>query len=287
MQALSQEKPVPFASHLYRMLLTFYPRAFQERFGAEMDEIFTEAFDEHLDNGLLDTFQFLWREFTEAPANIFDQHLAAKSAWLRPYPIHLLAFTFGFILIALSDVLSSFQTTNSLQSFIFQSICYLIVGGLGGWAIGCSQDPHRKKAFALSGAIGFLLANRLVMQLFNTYFPDAFITSKAGIAFFVPFLYPILAGAIYGLFIGATTKNWRLALRFTGISILALFAGFFVNRLSAALMQSFLFPGSLLGMADQANWLIYLFVPDILEGLLLGAAFGSFAQRQARAVLVR
>ncbi len=282
MQTYPQESQISLASHFYQILLSLYPREFRARFGAEMHEVFDEALAENREQGLGNAFRFLWREFTEAPASIFDQHLAAKSVWLQPYRLNLEAFTLGFILIGVSDSINTFQWMNLIhydQSFFFQLLTYLLTGGLGGMAISCALDPTRKKFFILCGSVGFLFANLFSLQIFKSYFPDAMTTAQTGWATYLPWLYPLMIGAIYGLFIAIPAGKWCTALRCIWMSTLAFLAGYIVNRLSAALMQSYLFSGSLYGMAGQANLLIYIFVPDILEGLLLGVIFGSLAQR--------
>jgi hypothetical protein len=281
MQNHLQESQASLATHFYQILLLLYPREFRNRFGAEMHGVFVEALAENREQSFWNVFQFLWHEFTEAPASIFDQHQAARSPWLQPYHLNLSAFTLGFILIGVYDSINTFNWLNFIhfdQSFFFLLITYLLTGGLGGLAIGCALGPTHKKFFVLSGSIGFLLANLFSLQIFKLYFPDAMTSTQTGWATYLPLLFPLMTGVIYGFFIAIPTVKWRIALRCVWMSMLAFLAGYFVNRLSAALMQSYLFPGSLLGKAHQANYLIYIFVPDILEGLLLGVIFGGLAQ---------
>ncbi|HAF61474.1 MAG TPA: hypothetical protein DCK95_04015, partial [Anaerolineaceae bacterium] len=229
------------ASWIYRAGLCLYPKSFRKRFGTEMNEVFKEALVEHTQKGSLHTCLFLGREMIEAPISILNQHLAAKSFWEQPYPINILAFAFGFTLLGVNDVLNFYQVFNGSQIYLLNLLSYLLVGGLGGLAIGSILDHHRKKLFALSGAVGFLLANTLGAQLYFRIFPDAFTTTGSGIYFLIPFLYPILTGSIFGFFLGVTNSNWHGLFRYIGIGGLVLLAGFFVNRLSDALMQSYIF----------------------------------------------
>ncbi len=269
------------ASWIYLAGLCLYPKSFRKRFGAEMNEVFKEALVEHIQKGSLNTCLFLGRELIEAPISILNQHLAAKSFWGQPYPINILAFTFGFTLLGLNEVLNFYQVLNGFQIYLLNLLSYLLVGGVGGLAIGSIFDPQRRKLFAFSGAVGFLLANTLGTQLYFRIFPDAFTTIGNGIYFLIPFLYPILTGSIFGFFLGIANRNWCGLFRYTGIGSLVLFVGFFVNRLSDALMQSYLFSSSFQGVVQtgSGSLFVYLVLPYLLEGILVGTLFGGITQR--------
>jgi hypothetical protein len=63
-------------------------------------------------------------------------------------------------------------------------------------------------------------------------------------------------------------------------------AGFFLNRLSAALMLSYLLPVSAgVFLTPSGGWslIVYILVPYLLEGALLGALLGSTARRSGLA----
>ncbi|MCL4562534.1 MAG: hypothetical protein M1281_18220 [Chloroflexi bacterium] len=269
------------ATWWYRAILRLYPPSFRRRFGTEMKGVFEEALDEHTRNGPLEVALFLGREVIETPLSILDQHLAAKSFWVRPYPINLLAFTLGFTLLGLIDVWNASQGLTGIRGCLVNLLSLVFAGGTGSLAIGSILNPNRKSLFILCGAVGFLLANTLMKQIYLGIFPDAFTAPGSGISFLVPFLFPLLIGSIFGLFVGIANRSWRSLIRFTGWGGLALLAGFFVNRLSAALMQSYLFPSSLHGLAPAGSgWsFAYLVIPSLLEGMLLGALFGKITQR--------
>jgi hypothetical protein len=268
------------ASWIYRTGLCLYPKSFRKRFGTEMNEVFKEALVEHTQKGSLHTCLFLGREMIEVPISILNQHLAAKSFWEQPYTINILAFTFGFTLLGLNEVLDFYQVLNGSQIYLLNLLGYLLIGEMGGLAIG-SIDHHRRKFFALNGAAGFLIANTLGAQLYFRIFPDAFTTTRSGIYFLIPFLYPILTGSIFGFFLGIANRNWRGLFRYTGIGSLVLFVGFFINRLSDALMQSYLFHSSFQGIVQtgSGSLFVYLVLPYLLEGILVGTLFGRITQR--------
>lgn len=269
-------------SRIYRISLCLYPKSFHKRFGAEMYDVFQEALIEHTRKGCLHTSLFLGRELIEAPMNILNQHFAVDSFWKQPYPINILTFTFGFTLLGISTVLNFYQTLNGFQVYLLTLFCYLLVGGLGGTAIGTGHDPRKKKLFAFCGAIGSLLANTLGTQLTLQFFPDAFTPTGNGITFLSPFLHPILSGSIFGLFLGLANGNWHGVFRYIGIGCLAQFTGFFVNRLCDALMQSYLFHNSFQGInqtSSKSLFIIYLLLPYLLEGLSIGILYGGITQR--------
>ncbi len=271
------------ASRVYRMGLSLYPKAFRERFGAEMHEIFLEALDECAHQGAWNALQFVGREIIETPGSILEQHLARKTFWTKPYPINLLAFTLGFLLLGLIDTGINAMVLDGSSGYSIYLLSVLAVGGCGGLAIGAALNAPKKLQFAICGAAGFLLAHTLVQQMFFRFFPDAFLAPGTGIGFLIPFLYPFLQGSIFGLLIGLATRSWRATLRFVTAGGLALLAGFFVRRLSAALVQSFMFhsPTQDIVQTGTAGLLFFIVIPCLLEGALLGMIFGKTSQMHA------
>jgi len=266
------------ASWIYMASLGMYPKTFFDRFGSEMNDVFKEALDEHAQKGILNTILFIVRELIETPISIFNQHLSVKSFLVQAFPINIIAFTFGFTLLGLIDVMKYSLNLAWIQGGLINFLILIFIGGLFSLAIGSILDPRRKYLFALCGAVGFLLANTLVKQAFFWVFPDAFIAPGIGVNFLIPFLSPILTGSVFGLFIGVASGNWRGLLRWTSLGSVALLAGFFVNRLSAALLQSFLFhsPNQDITQIGIGG----LMIPYLLEGMLLGILFGGITQRR-------
>lgn len=271
------------ASRVYRMGLSLYPKAFRERFGAEMHETFLEALDECAHQGTWNTLQLMGREIIETPGSILEQHLARKSFWTKPYPINLLAFTLGFLLLGLIDTGINAMVLDGSSGYSIYLLSVLAVGGCGGLAIGAALNAPKKPHFAICGAAGFLLAHTLVQQMFFHFFPNAFLAPGTGISFVIPFLYPFLQGSVFGLLIGFATRNLHATLRFVTAGGLALLAGFFVRRLSAALVQSFMFhsPTQDIVQTGTAGLLFFIVIPCLLEGALLGMIFGKTSQMHA------
>ncbi len=269
------------ASWIYLFSLYLYPKRFRARFGQEMGEVFQQAFAEHAQNGIISLLGFLSRELIEAPLSILSQHISGKSFRERPYFVNIFAFTIGCIPFGIIEGLKIYLGFDGGVAYWVALLSYAFAGGIGGLAVGSILNPQRKIRFALSGALGFLLANTLLRKIFDGFFPDAFLAPGSGIGFWVPFLFPILGGSLFGLFIGAANRKWADLFRFVSWGSLALLAGFFVNRLSSALMQSYWFNSSIPGIAqtDFVALFVYLLLPYLLEGLLLGTLFGRAAQR--------
>jgi hypothetical protein len=266
------------AFQLYQTGLALYPHLFRERFGSEMKGIFLDALDDQAQQGPWAVFRFFLRELLDAPAGIFNQHLEAKTFWLRPYPINIGAFSVAFVLLGMIENTTFFQHLAGWAGYI---ITLLLIGGLSGLAIGSTLDPNRKKLFFLSGAIGFLIANTQVKSLFLRMFPEALSSPGVGWQFLIPFQYPIMIGSVFGLFIGMASGNWRGLFQWTGLGAFGMCAGFFINRLSAALMQSFLFHSPTQDIFQTGLWgvLSFLVIPYLLQGILLGTLFGGASQR--------
>ena len=91
-----------------------------------------------------------------------------------------------------------------------------------------------------------------------------------------------MMGSVYGLFTGAASGNLRHIIRLTTWGSLALTGGFMLNRLSAALIQSYLVQSPTQDFI-QTGWtgiLAYLIVPYLLEGMLLGILTCGIAKRK-------
>jgi hypothetical protein len=266
------------ASRIYQASLCMYPKSFFDRFGSEMNEVFKEALDEHAQKGLLYTLLFIVRELIETPISILNQHLSVKSFRVQPFSINIMAFTFGFALLGLIEILKNSLNFIWIQGGLINFLILTFIGGLFSLAIGTILDPRRKYLFALCGAFGFFLANTLVKQVYFWVFPDAFSAPGIGVNLLIPFLSPILTGSVFGFFIGVASGNSHGLLRWTSLGSLALLTGFFVNCFSAALMQSFLFHSPYQDIAHIG--IGGLIIPYLLEGILLGILLGGITQRR-------
>jgi len=261
---------------VYRASLAFYPRDYQKRFGCEMAAIFSDALEEKAQQGGLRAGFFMLRECLDAPSSIISQHLEAKSG----RHIQVLAFTIGFGLFGLANGI--FQGQNNLFRSLMTILILAAVGSITGLAIGSVVSPGRMKAFAACGAAGFLLANTLGEGLFRRLFSLSPNMNEIGWELFVPFVCPILQGVIFGLFLGAAHGTWRGLLRWSSISSLAFLAGFFLNRLSASLLQSYVVKSATqdIFLTGAVGLIFFILIPYLLQGLLLGVLFGRASQRR-------
>ncbi len=265
------------ATLIYRASLVFYPRAYQKRFGSEMTAIFGDVLEEKTrQGGLRAAGSFLLREYLDAPSSIISQHLEAKSGRQN----FVLAFTIGFGLFGLANGI--FEGQDHLFHSLMTILILAAVGGVTGLAIASAVEPERMKTFAVCGAVGFLLANTLGEGMFRRLFHFSPQTSGVGWEFFMPFLCPILQGIIFGLFLGAAHGTWRGLLRWSSISSLAFLAGFFLNRLSASLLQSYVVKSATqdIFLTGAAGLVFFFLIPYLLQGLLLGVLLGGASRRR-------
>ena len=266
-----------FILWIYRKSIFLYPKQFRLCFGTEMIYIFNELLIESSQKSFWTLLLFLGREIINAPKSIFQQHMEARSFWLRPYPINMLAFIIGFTLLGMIE-----QGFIGLYGWAFACLSFGIIGGVFGLAISIALVSSRKILFTMGGAVGFVLANTVVKQAYFRTFPEAYIEPGEGIYFLIPFLLPILAGSIFGLFIGLASGNMRSFFRWTVVGGVAMMSGFFMNRLIAALMLSYVFTTTpaLISQMISPALISYLLLPYVLEGIFLGSIFAKNTQRR-------
>lgn len=267
-----------FIGRLYDTSLRLYPRSFRQQFEREMQDIFREALKDHGEQGSSMVMRFLLRELFEAPGSILNQHLETRTGWLQPYPLSIGVFSIVFVLLGLIENIPVFQQWFGWFGYL---LALLLIGCVCGLVTGL-YHPGRKRLFLLGGAMGFLFANTLVKSFFFHLFPEAMAVPGVGWRFLIPFLYPILMGSVFGLFIGIASGTWRGLFQWVSWSSFGFFAGFFINRLSAALMQNFLLPSPTQNVTSLVGVIFFLLVPFFLQGILLGTVFGGVSQKQRR-----
>jgi len=291
------------AHKVYRAVLRLYPTGFRGRFGQEMSDVFEQAFAERLRRGFGPALGVLVQEILDAPGCIAREHIAERSpgdaagiaggyaaGYAGPlaasHPrlwsslVSALAFGVGFFLLGVTDVLRETYGNGELERLGLSGI--LCAGGFGGLGLGLIMDARKKGLFVLWGAVGFLFAQVFINCLYEGIFPNAMSTPAMSLQdLLIAFLYPLGMGCVFGLIIGAASLRGKCMLPFMVSGGLALMAGFFTNRLSAALMQSYLLPAPAGGIpSPEGGWLLlYILVPYLLEGVLLGALLGPAARR--------
>jgi len=232
----------------YQTSLSLYPKRFRYQFGFEMSEVFEEALDEQVKQGWASFLLFLGREFIETPISALHQHFLIKASWFMTYLNIIFAYTLGFFLLGLMEILNTTSFQNDIQGYMANLLNHLIVGGLGGLTVGIIIAPHKKTLFALGGIFCLLVP---------IIFPG-----RANLIFYF-LIYFVLFLAI---------RNWIGLLRLAGYGLLALLVGFFVNRFIAALVQSYLYhsPTQILSQTGAAMVLIPFLITGLSLGILLG-----------------
>ena len=228
----------------YQTCLFLYPKNFRRQFGFEMSGVFEEALDEQIQQGWPFILLFLGREILETPISAMKEQFAIKATWVKSYLDILFVYTLGFISLGLIIILNATNFQNEILRSIVNLLSKMLVGGMGGLTVGIIIAPHKKTLFALWGLI----------CLFT------FITFP-GVAFY-----------IFLLVVGWTIRSWRDLFRLAGYGMVVLLVGFFTHRLTAALVQNFLFhsPTQILSQTGPAMVLIPFLITGITLGILLG-----------------
>lgn len=240
------------ATWVYQSSLAFYPECFRNRFGSEMAWVFEEALDEQAQKGWPSTLAFLGREFIEVPVSIIIQHFLFKKFWLQSYLKVILAFTFGFSLLGLMELLLNSADRTGIPRYLMVLTTTIVAGGLAGLSFGIILTPNLKKILSLCGMAVFLL-----LWIFPNF----------------------LVGCSFYLILGITLWSRRDLLRLAAYGSLALVVAFFVNRLSAALVQSYVFHSPSQALAQTGPTMIL--IPYLCVGLSLGLLLGRIAPQQA------
>jgi hypothetical protein len=228
----------------YKTSLCLYPKNFRFRFGPEMIAVFEDALDDRIHQGWVAILLFLVHEIIETPISALGQHLAMKANRVKNYLDILIVYTLGFILLGLIIILSATNFQNEIQRSILNLLIKMLVGGMVGLTVGIIIAPHKKTLFALCGMI----------------------------CLFASVTFPGLAFYIFLFVVGWTIRSWRDLFRLAVYGILVLVVGFFTHRLTAALVQSFLFhsPTQILSQTGPAMVLLPLLITGITLGILLG-----------------
>lgn len=228
----------------YKTTLSLYPKNFRSQFSLEMNAVFEEALGEQIQLGWVSILLFLGRELFETPISALNQHFAIKATSIKSYLDIIFAYTLGFILLGLIDLMHATTLQNEIQGYIVNLVIYMTIGGLIGLTVGIITVPRKKTLFSLCGMVCFLTC----------------------------FVFPDFIGSIFLLVLVLAIRYWRRALRLAVYGTLSLLVGFMANRISAALLQSYLFhsPTQALPQTGPAMVLIPLLITGFSLGILLG-----------------
>ena len=67
-------QPASLVVRIYRLLLSFYPAAFRDEFGAEMQKVFAQAIAERSRGGVAKTLVICFRELKDFPGSLYRLH---------------------------------------------------------------------------------------------------------------------------------------------------------------------------------------------------------------------
>jgi len=229
---------------LYRSGLRLYPKDFREQFAVEMTDVFSQALDVHIRLGTFTAFCFLAREFIDTPLCALRRFFLSRAGAIKTYLIVIFLYSVSFTLLGLFNLIQASHSLTSVQVQIVIRLGHAVICGLGGLTVGILLHPRRQITFAALGMCFSL----------------------------VHFLFPSLAIELLICGAGVIVMKKAYFLRLAGYGTLILFVGWFVNRLAAALVQSYVFhsPTQLLSQTGPAM----VWLPFAVTGVMLGVLMG-------------
>jgi len=238
----------------YQVILSLYPASFRHQFGLEMEAVFEDAVGERIRQGWIPVFLFIGRELLETPASALKQRFRNHEKAIGAYFQIMFSFGLGFLLLGWIDLLNASSIRTEAQNFFLNLFLFLVIGGVSGLSVGIILSPDRKTMFTLFGVVCFVL----------------------------PVIIPGLAVHVIFLIVCLAVWKLRNILRLAGYSALAGLIGFVANRLSASLVQSYLFHSPTQSLAQTGPGMVL--IPFLVTGLTVGMLFGNIARKTSPAV---
>jgi len=253
MSLSSTASPLPFwrtlVCRLYRTSLGLYPQSFRDEFAQEMSAIFEEALDAQLQGRWISLLSFLGRELVETPLCALRHRLKITLTGIINSVEVIFVYALGFFLLGWMNILSTGLFQDQFRNLNVGLLSGLIIGGLSGLTIATILVPQKKTLFTVGGMIGSLT---LAISAGRTI-------------------------AVFIIIAGISLRNWRDLYRLSGYALWLFAVGLFVNRLSAAFVQRFMF-NSHTQLFSQTGAPMVL-VPFLLTGISLGIVLSGVAPK--------
>jgi hypothetical protein len=235
-------------SQIYGLLLRLFPRAFQDEFREEMEDVFTANLDEVAKSGASLVVRACFFELLDLPVNLVTEHLSnlRKGNLMKNKTFEVGRFR-AVLMAALSMlvgwVMGSWVLNNWLyrqdfwKSSEIQPWMFYVVGAINftlpvilcGLMLGIAAVVGRRAFLriglwtAAGGMLGYLI-NIPVNNVFNNiYMRTAYLPSLETRWIYI--LCTLAVTCIYGFFIGAglgfAFGGWKTCLKFALISLVA------------------------------------------------------------------
>jgi hypothetical protein len=292
------EMVVCLAPKFYSWLLKIYPSTFRKEFGEEMIEVFTMAISQAGGRGWYPLLGLIFEELARFPFNLMREHAheftgaASFDRWItspgRLFPIcaGIFGYGSGFALMSAIQGLLVIAFPGNPSTGLFPQTFILVfakilAGGLGGFSLGLAMDYKNRRRFAIIGAASYPFGIYFISQLIRSS-----ITSihRFGSILELPglLLNFILLGVFLKALLDYTDITWKQMPVFILAGAFGVLFGFLANRLSVALMQSYLrYPGW--PNLPTRNWNYWYFLfkvgPNSLFGAVMGAWLGLAASQ--------
>lgn len=249
-------QPTVLAARIYRFLLFFYPAAFRNEFGAEMQQVFSQAIEERSRMGIVKTLVFCLRELKDFPGSLYHQH------WVETQKE-------GSQMTAVPETnqikqhvpAASEHLPGSWRAAILAGLPHLLMGLVIGAGRFLTLSDTNQPLQIVSTILGISLALLVAIILFYAWRRSWPLWSASWYGYGFLFLMGIVSLIIFELNI---QESWRFTLAaffiWLGIWGTAYLYLFFRDRLRALLTIFFIVP--LIGVMTLE------FVPNSIEGWL-------------------
>ena len=246
----------------YRRLLQLYPQPFRQEFGGEMANVFQQAWQDHRRQPVQERWLFAIREFSGLLSGILGQHylhFAINGSSRLPAALLL-----GFSLISFIQLNYGIHWLPRMLTLALVLVCGLIAGLTASHLYSSSFAPQTglvsAVAFLVLYSLGRILYAHVLIVRFNE--PLAF------------GLWLIFIGIITGVIIAVITRRHAygpaMSLMFSTLFV----SGYFIHRLSAALLQSSV-GAPVQDVYTPGGLILFVYAPVLIEGLFFATTLAA------------
>jgi hypothetical protein len=278
----------------YTLAVGLYPHPFRAEFATEMQQVFADACEAAAEDSPAALWAFSLRELRELPFSLVKEHLSKlwrkmmlpepnpspslpASVWRSTIIFAASFFAVSLFFCLLDAFQHSGQTVSQFTSVWDRFIVnpFTLEIALGAAVLVGAKKPLLALLAALGSSAGYLLVNRIGGQVMDR--PDV----GSPISLFAPFVYMAVLGAVIVGLLGLIQRGWRSVGTYALFGGLGFIAGWFGDRLVAALIISVSpFAGWLANLVIGSFWyFLYMLIPSLLLGAIVGLFIGLASTR--------
>lgn len=255
-------KPVQPRKHLFpaffQWLLKRYPKSHQEQFVEEMESVFLSRWDEMAQASVMKQVIFMIKEVDGIIQDICDQYLYTL-------PLNGTRSLLTSSLLTINLMLFFFFSFGIFSSAITLFLIFLI-GLISYDLISTLLGLNTSVTAKIVCGLGFVLVSQMCNLIYLRFF-EVYMSGANGNPLVVV-LYPVITGMSLGIVIALSFKRIVYLPRLSASLGLLFGAGFLTNRLSAALLQSYITCTTTQALDNIWGWIFFIILPILIQGLL-------------------